>query len=131
MSLAKATTKGLKDCKCKKITLCKLPPIPYVPEKDCVQETISAFKAEGLKTQIGKGTELWVPIWYSRMRKVFLIHVGSAWQIIKKNGYFKAHKDANEAYMEQYTLMKQAKATLAKLDKTSSRGTGFSKKPSK
>jgi hypothetical protein len=59
MSLAKATLKGLKECKCKKIMP---PPIPYVPKKDCVQETVSAFKAESLKTQIGDGTELQVPI---------------------------------------------------------------------
>ena len=58
MSLAKAAPKGLKDRECKKITLCKRPPIPYVPEKDCVQETVSALKTESLKTQIGKGPEL-------------------------------------------------------------------------
>jgi hypothetical protein len=58
MGLAKATPKGLKDRKCKNITLLKLPPIPYVPEKDCVQETVSALKGESLKTQISKGAEL-------------------------------------------------------------------------
>jgi hypothetical protein len=58
MSLAKAIPKGLKDCKCKRITLCKCPPIPYVPNKDSVQERIPALKAESLKTQIDKGTEL-------------------------------------------------------------------------
>ncbi len=50
---------------------------------------------------------------------------------IKKQGSFKAHEDANEAYVEQRKLVKQAKATLAKLDGTTSKWTGSSKKPSK
>jgi hypothetical protein len=96
MSLAKAAPKGLKDRECKKITLRKRPRIPYIPTKDCVQETVSAFKDHSLKTQIGKGTELQVPIWHSGMRKAFLIHLGSALEAIKEKDYFKAHKDANK-----------------------------------
>ncbi len=57
MSLVKAVSNGLKDPKCKKITLRKCPP-PYVPEKDCVQEMASTFKDNHLKTQISEGTEL-------------------------------------------------------------------------
>ncbi len=66
-----------------------------------------------------------------RDKKAFLIHVGSALDAIEKQGYFKAHNKANEAYMEQHKLVKHAKATLAKLDGITSKGTGFSKKPSK
>ncbi len=58
MSLAKAVPDGLKDHECEKSALCKCPLIPYVPEKDCVQETVSAYKDNHLKTQIGKGMEL-------------------------------------------------------------------------
>ncbi len=58
MSLAKAVPNGLKDRECKKTALCECPPIPYVPEKDCVQETVSAYKDNHLKTQIGEGMEL-------------------------------------------------------------------------
>jgi hypothetical protein len=65
------------------------------------------------------------------MRKVFLLHMGSALDAIKKKGYFKAHKEANKAYVEQCELVKQAKATLAKLDGTTSKGTETSKKPFK
>ncbi len=39
MSLAKAVLNGVKDPKCRKIAICKCPPIPYFPEKHCVQET--------------------------------------------------------------------------------------------
>jgi hypothetical protein len=78
MSLAKAAPDGLKDCKCKKMALRKRPPIPYVPEKDRVQETVSSYKNKHLKTLIKEGTKLRVPIWHSGMREAFLIHVGSA-----------------------------------------------------
>ena len=90
MSLVKAVPNGLKDCKCKKTALCKCPPIPCVPKKDCVQETVSALKDNHLKTKISEGMKLRVPIWHSG--KAFLIHVGSAQENIKKKGYFKTSK---------------------------------------
>ncbi len=58
MSLAKIGPDGLKDRECKKMTLRKHPPIPYVPEKDSVQETVSSYKETHLKTLIKEGTEL-------------------------------------------------------------------------
>ncbi len=78
MSLAKAAPDGLKHCKCEKMALRKCPPIPYVPEKDSVQETVSSYKDNHLKMLIKEGTKLRVPIWHSDMREAFLIHVGSA-----------------------------------------------------
>jgi hypothetical protein len=62
MSLVKAAPDGLKDCECEKIALRKHPLIPYVPEKDSVQETVSSYKDNHLKTLIKDGTELRVPI---------------------------------------------------------------------
>ncbi len=62
MSLAKAVPEGLKDCECKKMALRECPPIPYVPEKDSVQETVSSYKDNHLKMLIKEGTELRVPI---------------------------------------------------------------------
>jgi hypothetical protein len=56
MSLAKAAPNGLKDRECKKMVLRKCPPIPYVPEKDSVQEMVSAFKDNHIKKLIHKGT---------------------------------------------------------------------------
>jgi hypothetical protein len=58
MSLAMTVPDGPMDRKCKKIALHKCPLIPYVLKKDCVHETVSAFKDQSLKTQIGKGMEL-------------------------------------------------------------------------
>jgi hypothetical protein len=58
MSLAKAAPDGLKDRECKKMALCEHPPIPHVPEKDSVQETVSSYKDNHLKMLIKDGTEL-------------------------------------------------------------------------
>ena len=58
MSLAKATPDGLKDRECEKMVLRERPPIPFVPEMDSVQETVSSFKEAHLKTLIKEGTEL-------------------------------------------------------------------------
>jgi hypothetical protein len=57
--------------------------------------------------------------------------VGSVLKAIKKKDYFKAHEDANEAYVEQCGLVKQAKAALTKLDGNTSKWAGSSKKSSK
>ncbi len=77
-SLAKAAPDGLKDRECEKMALRERPPISYVPEKNSVQETVSSYKDNHLKTLIKECTELRVPIWHSGIRKAFLIHVGSA-----------------------------------------------------
>ena len=57
------------------MALCEHPQIPYVLEKDSVQETVSSFKENHLKTLINKGTEQQVPIWHSGTREAFLIRV--------------------------------------------------------
>ncbi len=101
MSLAKVVPDGLKDRKCKKMILRECPPIPYVPEKDSVQEMVSSFKEAHLKTLINSGTELRVPIWHSGTREAFLIHVGSAREAIKKKGYFKSFEEHSDDYSEK------------------------------
>jgi hypothetical protein len=44
MSLAKAVSNGIKDKECKRFTQQERPPAPCMPEKDPVQETVSALK---------------------------------------------------------------------------------------
>jgi hypothetical protein len=84
MSLAKAVPKGIKDRKCERFALQKCPPVPYVPEKDPIQETFSALKSDqSLKTTIGVDAELRLPIWHCGTRKAFLMHVSSALDAIK------------------------------------------------
>jgi hypothetical protein len=93
MSLAKAVPDGLKDFECKKMALHEHPTIPYVLEKDSVQETVSAFQDNHLKMLINKGMELQVPIWHSSTCMDFLIHVGSVPEAIKKKGYLSPTKN--------------------------------------
>ncbi len=62
MSLAKAVPDGIKDKECKRFALWERHPVPYVPEKDPVQETISTLKSDqSLKTTIGEDAELCIP----------------------------------------------------------------------
>ena len=116
-SKAPAATNGLKDHKCEKKDLREHPPIPYVPKKDSVQETVSAFKDNHLKTLINKGTELRAPIWHSGVHKAILIHVGSAQEAIKKKGYFQSYEESSKTYAEHRNKIKQLKIT--ELDGTS------------
>jgi hypothetical protein len=115
MSLAKATPEGLKDRECEKMALRERPPIPYVPEKDSVQETVSSYKDNHLKTLIKEGTELRVPIWHSGTREAFLIHVGSAREGIEKKGYFKSFEDQSDEYSEKRGKVKELKKQLEAL----------------
>jgi hypothetical protein len=115
MSLAKAVPDGLKDCKCKKMALRKRPPIPYVPEKDSVQETVSSYKDNHLKMLVKEGTELRVPIWHSSTCKAFLIHVGSAREAIKKKGYVKSFEDHSDDYSEKQGKVKELRNQLVAL----------------
>jgi hypothetical protein len=114
MSIAKAVPEGIKDRKCKRFALQERPPVPYVPEKDPVQESVSLIKSDqSLKTTIRADAELHLPIWHCRTREAFLMHVSSALDAIKKRGTFKAYKEAHEAYVEQREVAKQVKAAVA------------------
>jgi hypothetical protein len=115
MSLAKAAPDGLKDHECKKMALRDHSPIPYVPEKDSVQETVSSYKDNHLSTLIKEGTELRVPIWHSGMREAFLIHVGSTREAIEKKGYFKSVEDHSDDYSEKQGKVKELKDQLVAL----------------
>jgi hypothetical protein len=46
MSLAKVVPKGIRDKECQRFSLQEHPPVPYVPEKDAIQETVSALKSD-------------------------------------------------------------------------------------
>jgi hypothetical protein len=97
MLLAKAVPKGIKDRECKRFALRECPLVPYVPEKDSAQETVSLLKSnQSLNTTIGADVELRLPIWHCRTRKAFLMHVSSALDAIGKQGTFKAYKEAHE-----------------------------------
>jgi hypothetical protein len=65
MLIAKAVPEGIKDRECKWFALQKCPTVPYVPEKDPVQELASLLKIDqSPKTIIGADAELPPPIWH-------------------------------------------------------------------
>jgi hypothetical protein len=102
MLLAKAVPEGIKERECERFSLQECPLVPYVPEKDSVQETVSLLKSnQSLKMTIGADAELCLPIWHCRTCEAFLMHVSSALNTIGKRGTFKAYKEAHEAYVEQ------------------------------
>jgi hypothetical protein len=69
MSIVKAVPKGFKDRECKRFALRERPLVPYVPEKDPVQEPVSLVTSDqSLKTTIGADTELCLPIWHCGTR---------------------------------------------------------------
>jgi hypothetical protein len=71
MSIAKAVPKGIKDRECKRFALREHPSVPYVPEKDPIQETISLLKSDqSLKTTIGVVAELRLPMALQNARGV-------------------------------------------------------------
>jgi hypothetical protein len=113
MSIAKAVPEGIKDRECKRFALQERPPVPYVPKKEPVQESVSLLKSDqSLKTTIGADAELCLPIWHCGMHKAFLMHVSSALNAIKKRGTFKAYKEAHEANVEQREAVIEAKANM-------------------
>jgi hypothetical protein len=100
MILVKAVLDGIRDKECKTFALQEHPPVPYVLEKDLVQVMVSTLKSDqSLKTTVKEDTELCLPIWHCGMCKAFLMHISTAVDTIKKNGTFKTHKEACEAYV--------------------------------
>jgi hypothetical protein len=49
---------------------------------------------QSLKTTIGEDAELRLPIWYCGTCEAFLMHVSTALNAVKKQGTFKAYKEA-------------------------------------
>ncbi len=121
--IAKAVPEGIKDRECKRFALQERPLVPYVPEKGPVQESVSLLKSDqSLKMTIRADAELRLPIWHCRTCEAFLMHVSSALDTIKKQGTFKAYKEAHEAYVEQREAMKEAKANMSLFTTTASKG---------
>ncbi len=131
MSLVKAVPDSINDKKCERFALQECPPVPYMPEKDPVQKMVSALKKDqSLKTTIKEDAELCLPNWHCGTCEDFLVHVSTAISRIEKQGTFKAHKEASEAYVEQRQAAKQAKAILAILNAATIEGEKTSKKAS-
>jgi hypothetical protein len=85
MSLAKAVPNGLRNRECKRTVLREHPPVPYVPEKDEVQEAVSSMKGLQLITLIGEDTALHFPMCNNGTKEAVLMHVMATLDAIKKH----------------------------------------------
>jgi hypothetical protein len=131
MSLSKPVPGGFRERECETTILCKCPSVPYIPEEDPVQETVSALKKAHLKTTIGEDTTLQLSVWHTGTRKSLLMHVNATLDAIKKPGHLEDHKEAQEIYVQQKELAKQAKTATSELVGVTSEGVEKSKKSSK
>jgi hypothetical protein len=58
MSLAKSVPKGLNPRECKWTKIREPPPVPYIPEKEKVQEEVANLQKLQIKTLLGCGTRM-------------------------------------------------------------------------
>jgi hypothetical protein len=120
MRLAKSVSEGLKPRECERTKLREPPPVPYVPDKDEVQEEVAKLRNLQIKTSIKKDTTLNFLVWHKNgTQEAFLMHVTVVLDAIKKCGTFKDYKKARKAYVEAKKAAESAEAGLALLDGTS------------
>ncbi len=120
MSLAKSVPGALNPQECKRTKLCEPPPVPYIPEKDKVQEEVAKLRQLQIMTSLEKDTTLNFPVWQeNRTREAFLMHVTVVLDAMKKRGHFNDYNRAQEAYEEAGKAAELAEAGLALLEGTS------------
>ena len=95
MSMSKMVPNHLKPRECKRTKLREPPPVPYVPEKDKVQDEVSKKRNMEIKTTIKKDTTLNLPIWQENgTHEDFLMHVTAVFNAIKNCGHFEDYDKA-------------------------------------
>ncbi len=111
---------GLNPRKCKWTKLCKPPLVPYIPEKDKVQEEVASLRQLQIKTSLEKNTTLNFPVWQENgTSEAFLMHVTGVLDAMKKCGHFNNFDKAQKAYKEAAKVAESAEAGLALLKGTS------------
>jgi hypothetical protein len=74
MSHVKVAPEGLKPQECERNTGRSNSPIPYIPEKDVLQEAVYS-NANTLKISLPHKVELCVHVWSKGTPEQFLVHV--------------------------------------------------------
>jgi hypothetical protein len=132
MSLLKTVPEGHKPQECECVKLCELPPVPYVPTKDKVQDEVARMQSLEIKTMIKKDTTLNFVVWQENgTRKAFLMHVTVVLDAIKKCGHVKDYKMAAKEYEGAKKAIESAKAGLSLLDGTGEKGKKSQRKKTK
>ncbi len=89
MSLTKSVPKGLNPQECKQTKPREPPPVPYIPEKDKVQEEVAKLRNLQIKTLLEKDTTLNFPVRHkNRTHEAFLMHMTVVLDALKKCGHF-------------------------------------------
>eukprot|EP00804_Cyclotella_cryptica_P010182 CCRYP_013808-RA/>CCRYP_013808-RA protein AED:0.11 eAED:0.65 QI:0/0/0/1/1/1/2/0/398 len=98
MSAEKMAPIGLKNQECERGRGGKKAPIPYVPDRDPVQEALD-LKPETLKCTLANGSETQITVWSGHgTKEQFVLHVNKAHSTAKKMGLIRACDDAEKAY---------------------------------
>ena len=116
MSQAKLIPDGLKTSECER-NLNYRPPIPYVPDKDIVQDSVAA-KHPADKVKLPGNLEWAVPVWTTGTQEAFLIHVQNSLNAIKKKGLVKRYDLALSKEEEAEAIIETAEAILEGRDST-------------
>jgi hypothetical protein len=120
MSLLKSVPEGLKPRKCERVKLREVPPVPYMPMKDKVQDEVVKLKNLEIKTTIKKDTTLNFQVWCkNETREAFLMQVTAVVDAIKKCGHFYNYEKAAKDHKESTKAVESARAALSLLDGTS------------
>jgi hypothetical protein len=129
MSLAKSVPDRLNPRECERTKLREPLPVPYIPEKDKVQEEVAKLRNLQIKTLLEKDTTLNFPVWHENgTREAFLMHVTAVLDAMKKCGHFKDYDRAQKAHDEAKKTAELAEAGLALLNGTSAGMTSKRKK---
>ena len=110
MSHVKVAPEGLKPQECERNVGRSKPPIPYIPEKDVIQEVVDS-SANTLKLILPHKVELRVPLWSKGTPEQFLVHVQTALDAIRQKGLQSALEKAvkdKEEWREKLTMATEA-----------------------
>ncbi len=116
MSMLKTVPDGLKARECEQIKLCELPPVPYMPVKDKVQDEVARMQSMEIKTTLKNDTMLNFAVWQkNRTREAFLMHLTAVFDAIKKHGHLDDYEKATWQYEKSKEAMETARAGLSLL----------------
>jgi hypothetical protein len=113
MSMLKTVLDGLKARECERIKLRKLPPVPYLPVKDEVQDEVARMRSMIIKTTLEKDITLNFAVWEENgTHEAFLMHMTAVLDAIKKRGHLDDYKKAAGQYEKAKEAVETARAGL-------------------
>ncbi len=129
MSMLKTVPDRLKAKECKRIKLRELPPVPYVPVKDEVQDEVARMCSMEIKTTWEKDTTLNFAVWQETgTREAFLMHVTAVLDAIKKCGHLDDYEKAAGQYERAKEAVETARAGLLLLQESTRKSSKEKKK---